>query len=375
MVRAHLTEAVARGYGARGRSFAKSRLTRRKTDCFVSAARRPPLSRFPFRPVLCLFCRRPMRITALALVPPPSAADLPKVTPELLASVLARYSRSNEGLASILAKVDLANPDASIDRILKFVDYGHASIGGLTGGLAVAIDGVSMWLAYKLFEIAHDGGRTGVEHPVHRDRCRQPSAPGRARPAGRSRRALARGDVVGVCRLPRGVRAARRGGAGQPGARAHPGGGEARRRDPPAEELRARPRPLPHPARDADEPRPRPVLADVGRDGEAARFAAASGGAPRRAADPRRAGEALAAPDAAQLRGPLVRGAGRAGTRRQPEARAASGCPRRRWRTTSGCTSTAPRRRGCPRSSRWRSPSGTGRTDTASRAWRRGACG
>ena len=95
-----------------------------------------------------------MRITGLALVPPPTAADLPKVTPELLASVLARYSRSNDGLATILSKVDLANPDASIDRILKFVDYGHASIGGLTGGLAVALDDVSMWLAYKIFEIS-----------------------------------------------------------------------------------------------------------------------------------------------------------------------------------------------------------------------------
>lgn len=95
-----------------------------------------------------------MRITGLALVPPPTAADLPKVTPELLASVLARYSRSNEGLATILAKVDINNPDASIDRILKFVDYGHASIGGLTGGLAIALDDVSMWLAYKVFEIA-----------------------------------------------------------------------------------------------------------------------------------------------------------------------------------------------------------------------------
>lgn len=95
-----------------------------------------------------------MRITGLALVPPPTAADLPKVTPELLASVLARYSRSNDGLAAILSKVDLANPDASIDRILKFVDYGHASIGGLTGGLAIALDDVSMWLAYKVFEIA-----------------------------------------------------------------------------------------------------------------------------------------------------------------------------------------------------------------------------
>src|SRR5512133_295830 len=118
-----------------------------------------------------------MRITGLALVPPPTAADLPKVTPELLASVLARYSRSNEGLASILAKVDIANPDASIDRILKFVDYGHASIGGLTGGLAVALDGVSMWLAYKIFEIAQmaDGQESSTRY-VTMDAANVPSA-------------------------------------------------------------------------------------------------------------------------------------------------------------------------------------------------------
>jgi thymidylate synthase ThyX len=107
-----------------------------------------------------------MKVTGLALVPPPSAADLPRVTPELLASVLARYSRSNEGISAILAKVDVANPDASIDRILKFVDYGHASIGGLTGGLAVALDGVSMWLAYKIFEIAQmaDGQESSTRY-------------------------------------------------------------------------------------------------------------------------------------------------------------------------------------------------------------------
>src|ERR1041384_430504 len=92
-----------------------------------------------------------MKVTGLAIVPPPSAADAPKVTPELLASVLARYSRSNDGLDTILSKVDLQNPDASIDRILKFVDYGHASIGGLTGGLAIALDNVSLWLPPKKF--------------------------------------------------------------------------------------------------------------------------------------------------------------------------------------------------------------------------------
>ncbi len=118
-----------------------------------------------------------MRITGLALVPPPTAADCPKVTPELLASVLARYSRSNEGLAAILAKVDLSNPDASIDRILKFVDYGHASIGGLTGGLAVALDDVSMWLAYKIFEIAQmaDGQESSTRY-ITMDATNVPSA-------------------------------------------------------------------------------------------------------------------------------------------------------------------------------------------------------
>jgi hypothetical protein len=107
-----------------------------------------------------------MKVTGIALVPPPAAAALPKVTPELLASVLARYSRSNEGLEAILGKVDLANPDESIDRILKFVDYGHASIGGLTGGLAVALDGISMWLAWKLFEVAQmaDGQESSTRY-------------------------------------------------------------------------------------------------------------------------------------------------------------------------------------------------------------------
>jgi thymidylate synthase ThyX len=107
-----------------------------------------------------------MKVTGLAIVPPPAAANLPKVTPELLASVLARYSRSNEGIGKIMEKVDLANPDESIDRILKFVDYGHASIGGLTGGLAIAIDDVSMWLAYKIFEIAQmaDGQESSTRY-------------------------------------------------------------------------------------------------------------------------------------------------------------------------------------------------------------------
>jgi len=107
-----------------------------------------------------------MNVTGIALVPPQTAKDNPHLTPELLASVLARYSRSNLGLDTILSKVDLDNADASIDRILRFVDYGHASIGGLTGGIAVALDGVSMWLAYKLFDIAQmsDGQESSTRY-------------------------------------------------------------------------------------------------------------------------------------------------------------------------------------------------------------------
>lgn len=107
-----------------------------------------------------------MKVTGLAIVPPESAEDSYKVTPELLASVLARYSRSNDGLSNIMAKVDLASADKSIDRILKFVDYGHASIGGLTGGIAIAVDDVSMWLAYKLFEVSQmcDGQESSTRY-------------------------------------------------------------------------------------------------------------------------------------------------------------------------------------------------------------------
>ena len=107
-----------------------------------------------------------MNVTGLAIVPPQEAEAGYKVTPELLASVLARYSRSNDGIGNIMSKVDLANADKSIDRILKFVDYGHASIGGLTGGIAMCIDDVSMWMAYKIFEICQmsDGQESSTRY-------------------------------------------------------------------------------------------------------------------------------------------------------------------------------------------------------------------
>lgn len=95
-----------------------------------------------------------MKVTALAIVPPPSAEGSPRVTPELLASSLARYSRSNKGIDAILSTIDWSDPEKSVDGVFRFLDYGHASIGGLTGGIAITLDHCSLFLILKLFEIA-----------------------------------------------------------------------------------------------------------------------------------------------------------------------------------------------------------------------------
>jgi thymidylate synthase ThyX len=107
-----------------------------------------------------------MRILGLGICPPPSAKGNPTVTPELLASCLARYSRSNKGIDTILAGIDWNDPDKSVDAIFKFVDYGHASIAGMTGGIAMVVDGCTMFLAYKLFEIAQfcDGQESSTRY-------------------------------------------------------------------------------------------------------------------------------------------------------------------------------------------------------------------
>jgi len=107
-----------------------------------------------------------MKVTGISICPPAGAASNPKATPELLASSLARYSRSNKGLDAILASIDWADTDSSVDAIFRFVDYGHASITGMTGGVAVAIDGLSMFLAYKIFDMAQlcDGQESSTRY-------------------------------------------------------------------------------------------------------------------------------------------------------------------------------------------------------------------
>jgi len=107
-----------------------------------------------------------MKVTAIGIVPPPGAKDNPTVTPELLASCLAKYSRSNKGIESILQSIDWNDPDKAVDAIFRFVDYGHASITGMSGGIAIVVDGCSMYLAYKIFEIAQlcDGQESSTRY-------------------------------------------------------------------------------------------------------------------------------------------------------------------------------------------------------------------
>ena len=96
-----------------------------------------------------------MKVTQVSIRPTDAsqAAGRPALTPELLAATGARYSRSNEGLDAILTKIDPENPDASVERIFKFVDYGHASIADMAP-VALFMDGISLWMAYYLWSIA-----------------------------------------------------------------------------------------------------------------------------------------------------------------------------------------------------------------------------
>lgn len=106
-----------------------------------------------------------MKATYIPVNPPThlnEANPCVSLEPEVLAACLARYSRSNEGIGSILEKYGDKSPAA----VFKFIDYGHASIGGLTGGIAIAIDNVSMLAALKLFEFSQmaDGQESSTRY-------------------------------------------------------------------------------------------------------------------------------------------------------------------------------------------------------------------
>lgn len=104
-----------------------------------------------------------MNVTLLRTHTPENQEDLdsldplPSLTPELLAASLARYSRSDEGIEAIINKIDFGDHGKSVDNIFKLSDFGHASIKDLSGGIPMTIDGISQWLAYKIFSESPTG--------------------------------------------------------------------------------------------------------------------------------------------------------------------------------------------------------------------------
>lgn len=104
-----------------------------------------------------------MKATLVSLTPSTEAAkaNRPALTPELLAAVMARYSRNNEGLESILQKIDTSNPDKSVDSIFRMVDYGHQSIADMAP-VGMFLDGVTIWAAYVIWSLCP----TRVDLPV-----------------------------------------------------------------------------------------------------------------------------------------------------------------------------------------------------------------
>jgi len=97
-----------------------------------------------------------------AYIPCVNTPEAINLGPENLAATLARYSRSNKGIHKLLEEAQ----NKKAEEIFKFIDYGHASIGGLTGGIAIAIDDVSMICALKLFEFSQqaDGQESSTRY-------------------------------------------------------------------------------------------------------------------------------------------------------------------------------------------------------------------
>jgi thymidylate synthase ThyX len=100
-----------------------------------------------------------MKVQYVSLSPTQAAQDenCYSLTPELLAATGARYSRNNEGLDSILSKVDFSNPDKSVDSVFKMLDYGHASIADMAP-IALFIDDISLFAAYYLWTLCPTAG-------------------------------------------------------------------------------------------------------------------------------------------------------------------------------------------------------------------------
>lgn len=100
-----------------------------------------------------------MKITQVSICQTDAAkaAGRPALTPELLAATGARYSRNNEGLDSIVARIDPNKLDASVDSIFKMLDYGHQSIADMVP-VAIFMDDISIYLAYHIWALSSQAG-------------------------------------------------------------------------------------------------------------------------------------------------------------------------------------------------------------------------
>ena len=100
-----------------------------------------------------------MKVTQVSIQPTEAAqaAERPSLTPELLAASAARYSRNNEGLESILARIDPENMDRSVDSIFRMIDYGHQSIADMVP-VAMFMDNISILLAYYVWSLCPTAG-------------------------------------------------------------------------------------------------------------------------------------------------------------------------------------------------------------------------
>ena len=100
-----------------------------------------------------------MKVTQVSIQPTDTAKanGSPSLTPELLAASAARYSRNNEGLESILSRIDPNNLDKSVDSIFRMLDYGHQSIADMVP-VAMFMDNISIWLAYYVWTLCPTAG-------------------------------------------------------------------------------------------------------------------------------------------------------------------------------------------------------------------------
>ena len=100
-----------------------------------------------------------MKATLVSVCQTDAARDAGRValTPELLAATGARYSRNNEGLDSIVARIDRNNLDASVNSVFRMLDYGHQSIADMVP-VAIFMDDISIWLAYLIWSLASQAG-------------------------------------------------------------------------------------------------------------------------------------------------------------------------------------------------------------------------